>query len=361
MEGFKCAVCFEERTERLPLPKLCTLNGDVLRTADCNHPVCQRCMAAFVVARVEEQRVFGIRCPFEACKNELHEQDVQKLVELGALDAGVSKRLAELRKQDYSARISALTEEVRPLTVDDFRLMKKLWASTRRCPRCSVLMEKSEGCNSFGCICGHRFNFSQAPRGCGDGIENFDSVISLAADFEMPLEEAKQCVKDGQKKGIAKYQQVLTKAKQKQISISLAEVHVQAMLGNGTAQAQLRDARHGRKVDKRAVLLMDQLGMSQDEAWRLLDMAKAGDPEAWTKIRQAKDLQAAAQSRGTMVCTDCRPSEMILTLQDVTGEVYESNATLSGDISADIQRHQERDTTTSEDRTAEVYCRAEGS
>lgn len=307
MTHFNCVVCFEERTERLPLPKLCTLNGDVLRTADCNHPVCQRCMAAFVVARVEEQRVFGICCPFEACKSELHEQDIQKLVELGALDGGVSKRLAELRKQDYSSRIAALTDEVCPFTVDDYRLMKKLWASTRRCPRCSVLIEKSEGCNSFGCTCGHKFNFSQAPRGCGDGIENFDSVISLAADFQMPLEEAKERVKDGQKKGITKYQHVLKQAMQKEIPLSLAEVHVQAILGQAAALEQLRDARNARKVNKKVELLVDQLGVSEDEARQLVEHAKNGDADARTKIRQAKNFHVTRRNQSAMVCAECGP------------------------------------------------------
>jgi len=247
-------------------------------------------MAAFVVARVEQQQVFGIHCPFEACKSELHEQDIQRLVDLGALDAGVSKRLAELRKQDYSARVVDLTtDEVHPLTVDDYRLMKRLWASTRRCPRCSVLIEKSEGCNSFGCTCGHKFNFSQAPRGCGDGIENFDSVISLATDFQMPFEEAKERVKDGQTKGITKYQQVLKQAMQKQIPLSLAEVHVQAHLGQASALSELRDARHVRKVNKKVEMLVNQLGVSEHEARQLLEHAKDGNADAWAKIRQAKD------------------------------------------------------------------------
>jgi len=245
-------------------------------------------MAAFVVARVEEQKVFGIRCPFEACKNELHEQDIEKLVQRRLLAAEVLKRLADLRKQDYTARISALVDETQPHTVDDYKLMKKLWASTRRCPRCNVLMEKSEGCNSFGCICGHKFNFSNAPRGCGEGIEDFGSVISLAADFEMPLEAAILCVQEAQKKGIQKYQCVLSVANGRQIPRDLAELHVQASLRQESALAQLRSARHSRRLNKKAELLATRLGISLDDAKRLLEEAKTGDEATWARIRQAR-------------------------------------------------------------------------
>jgi len=289
MAVFTCAVCFDDqKVQRLPLPKLATVNGDVLRSDDCNHPVCQDCMSAFVVARVDEQRVFGIRCPFEGCQNELYEQDVEKLAQSGVLAPEVAKQLADLRKQDYTARLIDLTEEGREHTADDYRLMKTLWASTRRCPRCNVIIEKSEGCNSFGCTCGHRFNFLKAPRGCGDGIEDFESVMGLVADCEMSLGSAMQRVREASAKGIKKYKLVLTISSQRQIPVSLAEVHVQASLGQHPAVAQLRDARCRRRLDKKAHLLMARMPISFDEAMQLLEQAHTGDGAAWARIHEAR-------------------------------------------------------------------------
>ena len=69
-------------------------------------------MAKFVAVRVEEQRVFGIRRPFEKCKNELHEQDIEILIKSGALAPKIGVRLAELRKQDYTARLSVCLFQV---------------------------------------------------------------------------------------------------------------------------------------------------------------------------------------------------------------------------------------------------------
>jgi len=290
--------------ERLPLPKLSTLNGDVLRAGDCNHPVCQDCTASFVVARVQEQRVFGIRCPFEGCQNELYEPDIENLVQRGALAGDFGKRLSDLRKQDYTARLLDLTDEGREHTAEDYKLMRRLWTSTRRCPRCNVIIEKSEGCNSFGCTCGHRFNFLKAPRGCGDGIEDFDSVMALAGDFQMTMQTAMQCMQEANKAGIKKYKRVLVHSSRMQIPLSLAEVYVRASLGQGPALAQLQDARVARRLDKKARRLMALMGIPFEDAMQLLQQAHAGDQTAQVKIQGARQLQDSMVTKEATHCVE---------------------------------------------------------
>jgi len=93
---FRCDVCYEQCIHRLPLPKLTTVNGDVIRQADCMHPICRDCVAGFVRARTEEQMVFGVRCPSAGCRNEIQEQDVQALAKCGALTQEISDRFVEL-------------------------------------------------------------------------------------------------------------------------------------------------------------------------------------------------------------------------------------------------------------------------
>jgi len=247
-------------------------------------------MAKFVVSRVEEQRVFGIRCPFEGCQNELHEQDIEKLVQCGALPAEVGTRLADLRKQDYTARAMELSVDGQH-TAEDFKLMRRLWATTRRCPRCNVIIEKSEGCDSFGCTCGHRFNFAKAPRGCGDGIDDFDSVTALAGDFEMPLQAAVERVQKANQSGIAKYKNVLARANQSGMPLDLAEVHVRASLGQRQALEQLRVARVARRLEKKAQVLAAALGVAFEEATQLLDDAFNGDEDAQSAIHSARQRE----------------------------------------------------------------------
>lgn len=69
----------------------------------------------------------------------------------------------------------------------DLHLLQTLFRTTRCCPRCCVIIEKKEGCDSFGCICGHRFNFAEAPRFFGQGIRSFDH-IGCAYQYGEPSE-----------------------------------------------------------------------------------------------------------------------------------------------------------------------------
>jgi len=55
-----CQICFDEKSTRLELPHIATGNGDVLREADCNHPICMECMTTHVRVRIEEQRAFQL-------------------------------------------------------------------------------------------------------------------------------------------------------------------------------------------------------------------------------------------------------------------------------------------------------------
>lgn len=180
MAAFECEVCFESKTKRLSLGRLQTGNGQQVRGEDCGHGVCMECLAAFVTARVEEQLVFGIRCPHEGCRNEIRDQDIDKLATEGLLEEAVRERFRELRRRDYTARASSLSEGLNEEGAADVHTLRRLWESTRLCPSCSLVIEKSEGCNSFFCICGHHFNYASAPRVVGNGVKGFGRVLDFA-------------------------------------------------------------------------------------------------------------------------------------------------------------------------------------
>merc|ERR1712048_573963 len=180
-----------EQTARLELKQLKTGNGEVLRDADCKHPICQECLAAYFRVRVEEQRVFDIFCPHPGCRNQLYEADVKKMAQCGLIEEGISKRFAELRTRDYTARLCSFAEML-PEAGQDFSLIRQLYETVRVCPRCSVVIQKSQGCNSFYYICGHHFDFGAAPRVVGNGVKGYARVISMAEKLKLPLSEAEQ-------------------------------------------------------------------------------------------------------------------------------------------------------------------------
>jgi len=231
-ETLTCEVCFEPCTDRLKLEKLQTGNGDVLRQADCGHRICRGCMALYVTVRVEENRVFGMRCPHEGCSNELFEQDLARL----PLPNGVLEQFVKLRSQDYSQR----AKELRATLLESCNALetaRELCQFARLCPRCNVVLQKSQGCNSFFCICGHHFQYDKAPRVFP---ATFPKVIDMADKFNMTIEEAELRV--GQ--GFCKASRV---ALQMGVSLEEArELQKRAQGGDEAARAQIAAAR--RKV-----------------------------------------------------------------------------------------------------------------
>mmetsp|Transcript_4446 Transcript_4446/g.8033 ORF Transcript_4446/g.8033 Transcript_4446/m.8033 type:complete len:342 (+) Transcript_4446:62-1087(+) len=239
--SFLCQVCFELQKDRLPLERLVTGNGDVLRSADCNHHVCQECMAAYVVSRVDEQRVFNVRCPSIGCTVELFEQDVRRLTQLKVLEEDVSNRFAELRARDFGARAQDLSQELlgQASGYDDMDVLEKLWNSTRRCPRCSLVIERSSGCNSFYCICGHHFNYSSAPRIFGNDVKDYGRVIRLAKKRGLSLEEAEK-LKGGDKLWV---NVTRVAAKANMTCDEAFELLSQAMAGDTAAKQRIQESR----------------------------------------------------------------------------------------------------------------------
>jgi hypothetical protein len=270
--AFTCQVCFEETDKRFALPELKTGNGDVLRKQDCQHPICQECLAHFVTARVEEQLVFHVRCPFEGCTNEIFEQDVKRLADAtpASLSASIATRFAELRARDFTSHAASLRETWTSLIKeDDYDLIQKLWQSTRLCPRCSLVIERSQGCNSFYCVCGHHFDYASAPRVVGNGIRNFGDVVELAKRLKVPLERAQNYGLHGD----------------------------EWRLKRALASADL--------VSRTAA----ETRLSPEEAWELLQQAKTGDVQAREKIRRAR-------SRGVTTAEDESDEEFTFDLWD---------------------------------------------
>jgi hypothetical protein len=211
------------------LNELKTGNGNVLRKVDCGHGICRECMAAYVTARVGEQRVFDLRCPHQGCKNELFQQDLSKLT----LPAGVCEQFTKLRTQDYTQRAKELKETLLK-DLDAVGTAQEVSNMARLCPRCSVVLQKSEGCNSFYCICGHHFQYDKAPR-----IFPVTTVkaLQVAAKFDKTLDEAEILV--GQ--GFLKYMRV---ASQMGVPWEEArEVQRRAQGGDQAAMEEIRAAR----------------------------------------------------------------------------------------------------------------------
>merc|ERR1711924_37741 len=149
-----------------------------------------------------------------------------------SLKETAEQQLAALRAQGHAPS----TDEASSFC-SNYAMLQRLEKSTRLCPRCHVAIEKSEGCNDFGCICGHRFDFGKAPRAAAElqlaHLKKIDRVVAF--------------LKQG-------------------VPFRTAELRVRAVLQDTEAQAEIAEARRGRKTSKTAAKVGAVLGLSPEEA-----------------------------------------------------------------------------------------------
>mmetsp|Transcript_53368 Transcript_53368/g.98691 ORF Transcript_53368/g.98691 Transcript_53368/m.98691 type:complete len:277 (-) Transcript_53368:122-952(-) len=196
---FVCEVCCEDSAvgQRCSLGVLDVGNNNRVRQADCGHPICNTCMAKYIESRINESRVWNLKCPHDGCSADVREQDVKKLVDSGRLGPEMLERFVNLRNCDQKERASELASTIGELIQswsggDSLDALLQLYNSTRLCPRCSMILEKSAGCNSFYCSCGFHFNFHDAPRIVGAGMKakDFQRTVLMANKRSMTLAEA---------------------------------------------------------------------------------------------------------------------------------------------------------------------------
>ena len=201
-------------------------------------------MLGFLSSRVEEGSVFCIRCPYQGCTNELFESDVRRMAPptQGETTSVLSTRFAELRSRDFSLRATQIRDE----QSTDFDMLKLLWSCSRLCPRCSVVIERSEGCSHMYCMCGHSFNWDAAPRPVGGKQKKYGQVIDLAQGAGLSLEEAERMGGS-----IKLWQKALKLMRIVECTLAEAcEIHKSAASGDAKARALIREARQEARLER---------------------------------------------------------------------------------------------------------------
>lgn len=141
-----CDVCYYP----IHTPTKCCqqTGGEHYKKVDCTHEFCKGCLEQWIKQGLDGRQI-QIRCPDGGCKFVFSGDDVKRIAGSMAYDQFVN-----LGNESYKERIKEV--------VADPLMQKYLDTHTRVCPNCSVIIERSEGCNSMRCPCGHSFQWTTA-------------------------------------------------------------------------------------------------------------------------------------------------------------------------------------------------------
>jgi hypothetical protein len=117
-------------------------------------------------------------------------------------------------------------------------------------------------------------------------------------------------------KGIRNYSRVVKTAKARNLTLDMAELHEQSLLGQADACRQLKDARCSRREARKHQMLVTQLCISVDEARDVCRQALEGDvvareniSKARKSLNQGKHVElSTAQDSTSHACLDHLPT-----------------------------------------------------
>jgi len=152
-----CRVCFETKEFTKYTKRFCFqhihITGDHKQLQDPRHPriICGDCVEQHAKAALSSGKLY-VKCPAEGCGRSLQTIELEQIVDRATYNKLVS-RISEAEALQESSAESA----------SNIQAMLDAGLELRQCPRCRVIIEKNEGCNSMQCYrCGEHFSWSSA-------------------------------------------------------------------------------------------------------------------------------------------------------------------------------------------------------
>ena len=146
----QCGICLEPSCVFFPM--LPNQSQMICAT----HPFCVSCMGTYVTFKIEEG-AGDICCPDPGCQVRFGETLIKKLACRGSVTSSTLRRFREIQSNDRAERLKYV------LSGEDPALTAWAMCNTQACPRCFLIVQRSDGCDHITCRCGAHFCYV-----CGD-------------------------------------------------------------------------------------------------------------------------------------------------------------------------------------------------
>lgn len=138
-----CGICFDMKME-----------PEMFRGGDCNHPICSECISKHVVGQIQ-RNVFNVNCPISNCCVQLKPQQLNSLLPKGVLvrwKFAISKSSIDCPVLVENEDEGKVVKEVKQEKDSDMKVLKLVKCKMpKRCPKCSVYVQKSGGFGHMTC------------------------------------------------------------------------------------------------------------------------------------------------------------------------------------------------------------------
>ncbi len=151
----------------------------------CQHMFCKPCLSHWITTQVE-QRQRRISCPAVGCGHSLNQEDIARL----SIDPAVPAAYSALMAETYEDRLAEMSS--------DPALKAWMDANARPCPKCSLLITRTSGCNTVRCPCGHRFCYCCGQERC---VKMPPPVAASASAFHALLAQQAELWREAEKQG----------------------------------------------------------------------------------------------------------------------------------------------------------------
>ena len=133
---FTCPVCYEEQPSDQASPAL-----------SCSHIFCTTCMSDYLQAKIDDNKIIDIKCPFEGCGCLIPEETMKKILDQNAFEKYKAHKEAKLLARNPNVHYCPNAHCSKPFIANEKEPFTTCSCGTIICHKCWEQQHEGKPCN----------------------------------------------------------------------------------------------------------------------------------------------------------------------------------------------------------------------